>query len=232
MTDNQKQNPVLADHIELNLSNYGQDEVEHLNSWALGAYDEIERLTGNLREAEARSVQNFVRWANHNGYADDWDVDVTRGYTLAIVDAWNYNGEGARKWQLDVNYHQSHTPAPWRMGKSGAVVADHPVPEKDGANYTECYGGYAIAESVVPRNARRIIACVNACEGIDIEVLEKSSENCAIVPLPLLQELISLTETAKVSRHGNNNDYSKRIYERCISALAQANVLISGKKAA
>ena len=113
MTDNQKQNPVLADHIELNLSNYGQHEVERLNSWALGAYDEIERLTGNLREAEARSVQNFVRWANHNGYADDWDVDVTRGYTLAIVDAWNYNGEGARKWQLDVNYHQSHTPAPW-----------------------------------------------------------------------------------------------------------------------
>lgn len=38
----------------------------------------------------------------------------------------------------------------------------------------EYYGGHLIAESITSANSRRIVACVNACEGISTESLERS----------------------------------------------------------
>lgn len=64
-----------------------------------------------------------------------------------------------------------HTQEPWRLGIGYTVIANDPVPEMPGSEHVEYYGGHLIAESVVHRNARRIVACVNACAGLsDAEV--------------------------------------------------------------
>lgn len=45
----------------------------------------------------------------------------------------------------------AHTQGPWRAGR-GCVVADHPVPEMNGSDAVEYYGGHLIAESIAPQN--------------------------------------------------------------------------------
>lgn len=67
---------------------------------------------------------------------------------------------------------KDHCKEPWRIGRPGCVVSDDRVPEISGADAVEHYGGHLICESVAERNARRIVACVNACEGIGTEYLE------------------------------------------------------------
>jgi hypothetical protein len=70
----------------------------------------------------------------------------------------------------------NHTKTPWRTGKSHCVVADEPVPGMNGSDAFEYYGGHLIAESVTPKNARRIVACVNACVGISNEELHEIAD--------------------------------------------------------
>lgn len=65
-----------------------------------------------------------------------------------------------------------HTKGLLRVGHSGAVVADHPIPEMSGSDAVEYYGGYLVAESVTAANARRLAACWNACDGFTTEELE------------------------------------------------------------
>ena len=65
-----------------------------------------------------------------------------------------------------------HTKGLLRVGHSGAVVADHPVPEMSGSDAVEYYGGHLVAESVTASNARRLAACWNACDGFTTEELE------------------------------------------------------------
>ena len=66
-----------------------------------------------------------------------------------------------------------HTPEPWRVGRPGAVVSDTPVPEMGGSDAVEYYGGHLIGESIIEANARRIVACVNACRGLGTDELEQ-----------------------------------------------------------
>lgn len=80
----------------------------------------------------------------------------------------------------------THTPEPWKLGRAGSVISE----SKDGLeiigatgeeaiNY---YGGNLIAESISQANAARIVACVNACAGIEnpqeymkgVKLLEKT----------------------------------------------------------
>jgi len=74
---------------------------------------------------------------------------------------------------------QKHTQEPWREGKSSpfmtCVVSDEEIEGIDGANEVAYYGGNLIAESVTPDNARRIVACVNACAGLDDVYLSNTS---------------------------------------------------------
>lgn len=65
-----------------------------------------------------------------------------------------------------------HTKGLLRVGHSGAVVADHPVPEMSGSDAVEYYGGHLVAESVTAANARRLAACWNSCDGFTTEELE------------------------------------------------------------
>lgn len=65
-----------------------------------------------------------------------------------------------------------HTKGLLRVGHSGAVVADHPIPEMSGSDAVEYYGGHMVAESVTAANARRLVACWNACDGFTTEELE------------------------------------------------------------
>lgn len=71
-----------------------------------------------------------------------------------------------------------HTKEPWRLGKASSVVADEPVIGMNGSDAVEYYGWHLICESIVPSNARRIVACVNACAGIPDNVLEEAAK-CA-----------------------------------------------------
>ena len=64
-----------------------------------------------------------------------------------------------------------HTPEPWRVGRPGAVVSDTPVPGMGGSDAVEYYGGHLIGESIIEANARRIVACVNACRGLGTDEL-------------------------------------------------------------
>lgn len=53
----------------------------------------------------------------------------------------------------------AHTPPPWRIGKSGAVVADHLAADAlGGSEANEYYDGYLIAESIAPSNRPLISA--------------------------------------------------------------------------
>ncbi len=63
----------------------------------------------------------------------------------------------------------THTPGPWRPGKDGqSIVCDTPISSRViGTDHIEHYGGHVVAETVTPNNQDRIIACVNACEGIN-----------------------------------------------------------------
>ena len=70
-----------------------------------------------------------------------------------------------------------HTKEPWCIGRAGSIVADDPVPEMSGSDAVEYYGGHLICESVVDRNARRIVVCVNACAGIPTDDLETSPKH-------------------------------------------------------
>ena len=66
----------------------------------------------------------------------------------------------------------NHTPEPWRVGRPFNVVSDTPVPEMGGSDAVEYYGGHLIGESIIEANARRIVACVNACAGMRNDELE------------------------------------------------------------
>ena len=66
-----------------------------------------------------------------------------------------------------------HTKEPWRVGNQCCIVSDTPIPEVDSMSSVEYYGGHCICESVTDTNAERIVACVNACQGITTEALEK-----------------------------------------------------------
>ena len=66
----------------------------------------------------------------------------------------------------------NHTPEPWRVGRPFTVVSDTPVPEMGGSYAVEYYGGHLIGESIIEANARRIVACVNACAGMMNDELE------------------------------------------------------------
>ena len=67
----------------------------------------------------------------------------------------------------------NHTPEPWRVGRPGTVVSDTPVPGMGGSDAVEYYGGHLIGESIIEANARRIVACVNACRGLSTGELEQ-----------------------------------------------------------
>lgn len=62
---------------------------------------------------------------------------------------------------------ENHTPEPW-VKKGSTVISPSrgglTVEEYDEQTWTY-YGGYLIAESITDANARRIVACVNACAG-------------------------------------------------------------------
>lgn len=54
----------------------------------------------------------------------------------------------------------SPTPGPWRLGRVGSVVSDHPVQGMSGSDAVEYYGGHLICESVTESNARLIVEAV------------------------------------------------------------------------
>lgn len=55
-----------------------------------------------------------------------------------------------------------HTKEPWSMDAvSGNIIGNN---------------GELICESVTPKDARRIVACVNACAGLSTELLENITE--------------------------------------------------------
>jgi len=67
-----------------------------------------------------------------------------------------------------------HTPGPWRVVESAVFIGECHTYEPDGS---PAWGGFLLRSCPRPEaNARRIVACFNACEGIPTDALEQSSE--------------------------------------------------------
>jgi len=69
-----------------------------------------------------------------------------------------------------------YTPGPWRVVEKGGGwreiwAGDRAVVRADGC-YSSKYEDYECGVAISEPNARRIVACVNACEGIPTESLE------------------------------------------------------------
>ena len=62
-----------------------------------------------------------------------------------------------------------HTPGPWRIGDAGHTVFGPPNGEP---------APKIIAGGLTRANARRIVACVNACEGINPEAVPDLLQAC------------------------------------------------------
>ena len=92
---------------------------------------------------------------------------------------------------------RQHSKEPWRISQrelpgqppvcAGAVVCEpgEGANKLGGADDYAAYGGHLIAESVCPADARRIIACVNACTGIETEDIEALVEGGGTLPPPV-----------------------------------------------
>lgn len=68
---------------------------------------------------------------------------------------------------------EQHTKTPWKVSASGGLI----VPDNDNPVSTIC-SGFGRDEDDFPNwpaNALRIVACVNACEGISTELLEQGA---------------------------------------------------------
>lgn len=65
---------------------------------------------------------------------------------------------------------------PWRYDGRDAIIADEETyskfPMMDERD-RKFYGGHLICESIGPEAARRILACIHACEGIATDELEE-----------------------------------------------------------
>jgi len=65
----------------------------------------------------------------------------------------------------------THNDGIWTLGRYGSVVSDRPVSEIMGSDCVEYYGGHLICESVSEANAKRIVLCVRAMNGVPDEDL-------------------------------------------------------------
>ena len=90
-----------------------------------------------------------------------------------------YGGKTDNGYKLKIN--DEHTPTPWKLGRMGAVVSESSEGiEMGGAMGKEAikyYGGNLIGESISQANAKRIVECVNACEGVPSEILTSLNKN-------------------------------------------------------
>lgn len=83
----------------------------------------------------------------------------------------------------------SHTRGPWRVGRPGSVVADHPVPGMRGSGDVAYYGGHLIAESVTASNAPILAAAPELLDALYI------TSNCA----PITDDLARLADDAEIT---------------------------------
>jgi len=70
----------------------------------------------------------------------------------------------------------SHTPGPWKIfdgygsDRSRPAIVDS-IPDRDGRCVANCIAFAATTNPEAQANAARIVACVNACEGINPEAV-------------------------------------------------------------
>ena len=131
----------------------------------------------------------------------------------------------------------NHTPEPWRVGRAGSVVSDTPVPGMGGSDAVEYYGGHLIGESIIEANARRIVACVNACRGLGTDELEQHGLVSLLATqrdelLAALQRLISsdphveMFPTSELEICANNEALPPTLREQAASVI-QARAVIA-----
>lgn len=98
-----------------------------------------------------------------------------------------------------------HTPAPWRVHVDEVFGAD--------GYQVMRFNGYGSTDQA---NARRIVACVNACEGIGTETLEAGlfhSGPAALADRDRLRERVKELESAlqKIANHDGVSEIIARV---------------------
>lgn len=126
--------------------------------------DLINRIRAAQRQAGEDVVMQHLRRV---GLADECQTRAERDAPAAR--AASAAAQAAAKAANAV-----HTEGPWRVGRAGAVVSDHAVFPNSPRGFDEftAFGGHVVASGVTAANARRIVACVNACAGVPTETLE------------------------------------------------------------
>jgi hypothetical protein len=73
-----------------------------------------------------------------------------------------------------------HTALPWRVGRPGCVVSDHPVPKMGGSDDIDYYGGHMVAESITKDNAAFIAQACTAFPQLlhALEMIRDADDDC------------------------------------------------------
>ena len=108
----------------------------------------------------------------------------------------------------------NHTKAPWLF--DGKVV--YALNEKGGEYFSAFVQDGKTCEDELKANARRIVACVNACEGISTEMLESVQINPSML-LSMYSRLES--DRTELEKRLNNLAQENMDYLRRINALEQ-----------
>lgn len=112
---------------------------------------------------------------------------------------------------------------PWRAGLSfSTIVTDAPATGNvRGADDREYYGGRLVAESMDPDEARRAIACVNFCAGVDLP--EDADLGMLIDLLDFMEDLYRLTLRTPERAFGSVENAAARveIAEKLLKAMGR-----------
>ena len=102
-----------------------------------------------------------------------------------------------------------HTPGPWVIGRP-PPNGEQTIGDKNGLMVAVATTGYGVNSEA---NARRIVACVNACAGITTEQLERSKS---------LDEFMRSMKVIEQQRDDLVEEVEKMTIERCAAEIAEA----------
>ena len=118
-----------------------------------------------------------------------------------------------------------HTPEPWRAFNNGQGVVGVSTDRSDVCWTRIADGSWLDSDKTIDadyENARRIVACVNACAGIDtelLEIIEDNDKTLAGVIANVEKQRDELLAAIKRAKYWMVGSEAKRILEEAIASV-------------